>query len=439
MKTLAPHQYDDTSSKSITLGTTAETVRTPASRFLKSKSWTKKKEGSEWTKPSKTSKKKKKKVSTCESLSSEKWYSYDGMCNNVLHPERGKSQSFFSRGYEGYQHREPEELLRFNPRNISNHLGSQPINANPALDENESTMVSILFGQFVNHDLEKNSFQNEFDLVFDFIPIDPNDPICFFPVGGGPPSSDNLCPDSPTIGFRPSDGEYIDGRFEVRNEATSYLDLDTVYGRNKNVANILREGEGGRLKVESYSGTAFGFVPFVFHNMPPSRNSTGLNTDTLNMRQPDDQMPTAGDRRIGDNVSLFLFHTLFLREHNRIAAAISQSHPEISDETVYKQARRINIAQYQNIIFSEYLQGLFGPQYDALLGPYQGYKEDVDPTTSTLFASVAYRFGHSGLASYAPLDICGDISTLVLPPFLPPGSDLPSIGKFMNCYNQHIS
>ena len=172
--------------------------------------------------------------------------------------------------------------------------------------------------------------------------------------------------------------------------------------------------------------------------MPPSENSTGLRPDTLLLETPKDQIPTAGDRRIADNVSLFLFHTLFLREHNRIASEISQSHPAMTDELVYQKARSINIAQYQNIIMYEYLTSLLGSHFDDLVGQYPGYSEEVDPTTSLMFASVAYRFGHSGLANYAPLDTCGDISTLVLSPFLPPGSDIPNIGQTGGPFNPII-
>jgi peroxidase len=138
------------------------------------------------------------------------------------------------------------------------------------------------------------------------------------------------------------------------------LDLDTVYGRNKTIADILRVGEGGKLKVDTYLGTVFGRLPFTFSNLPPSQNSTGLSSDTSLLAQPRDQIQTAGDKRVADNVSLFLFHTLFLREHNRIAIEMSQSHPSMIEEMRYQKARSINIAQYQNIVLYEYLVSLLG-------------------------------------------------------------------------------
>jgi len=336
---------------------------------------------------------------------------------------------FYSRGEEGAQVWEDTsgEFHELNPRTISNALGEQ-LTDTPK-DENGENMITVLFGQFVNHDLERNAVIDEFEQIFDFIYFDTNDPICFVPIGGGRPLTESRCPDPASVRFRQSAGTLIDDEFEVRNEATSYLDLDSVYGRDDTVVDILREGEGGRLKEETYSGTAFRFLPYSIEKLPPSRGTTGLPADTLHLRQPDDQIPSAGDNRVANNVSLFLFHTLFLREHNRIALQISESNPEMDDETLFQEARRLNIAQYQNIVLYEYLTSLLGPYFEEVVGQYDKYDKKIDPTTSILFATVAYRFGHSALSGYAPRDECGDISTLVLPPFLPPGSNLPSLGQ----------
>jgi hypothetical protein len=106
-----------------------------------------------------------------------------------------------------------------NPRTISNILGQEPFGT-PLVDENGKTLVSILLGQFVNHDLEKNAHVNEHTKDFSHIDIDPNDPICYLPVGGGRPSTENTCPENPNFLYRPSAGEVIDGQFRVRNQAT---------------------------------------------------------------------------------------------------------------------------------------------------------------------------------------------------------------------------
>ena len=43
-------------------------------------------------------------------------------------------------------------------------------------------------------------------------------------------------------------------------------------------------------------------------------------------------------------------------EHNRIAAASRTLNPSWSDNALYYEAHRINVAQYQMVVFNEYLQ-----------------------------------------------------------------------------------
>ena len=50
-----------------------------------------------------------------------------------------------------------------------------------------------------------------------------------------------------------------------------------------------------------------------------------------------------------------------MREHNRLAAQVSSSNPGDSDETVYQKARRLVTAEWQNIIYAEWLPIILGP------------------------------------------------------------------------------
>lgn len=388
--------------------------------------------------------------------------SIDGTCNNLANPQFGASFTTYRRGPEG------AEFLaggvspvddRPDPRVVSNRLGAEDP-ASPAEDEIPHNMLAVMFGQFINHDFENNDKKDLFvtkdedpfvfaqDLI---VPDIQNDAFCFFPPGS--PNNRCLPGQGPYVmEYRTSAGVIENGQFEVTNRGTSYLDLGTIYGNTAPNATVLRTGTGGKLLTSDYSGNLF-FLQYSFQDLPPSRTETGLNTDTLVLRYPDNEILTHGDFRckcacdlclrcvielaltsssqllVNNNVALAAFHTLFMREHNYQADLYLQQNPLASDEEVYQAARRRNIAQYQKIVLEDYLPAEFGQYFTDIVGTYGGYDDTVDATTGAVFAGAAFRYGHSSLRQYAPLSECGDVSTVPLPPFVPPGSDLPNLGQ----------
>ncbi len=63
-----------------------------------------------------------------------------------------------------------------------------------------------------------------------------------------------------------------------------------------------------------------------------------------------------------------------------------------TDEQLYQEARKINIAEYQSIIYNEWIPAVLGPN---ALPAYTGYNPNVNATISNEFSTVAFRFGHS--------------------------------------------
>lgn len=68
----------------------------------------------------------------------------------------------------------------------------------------------------------------------------------------------------------------------------------------------------------------------------------------------------AGDGRVTQTSALALCHSIFYRLHNIIASKLSECNPSWDDDRIFKEARRITIAIYQQITFLEWLIIILG-------------------------------------------------------------------------------
>ena len=162
------------------------------------------------------------------------------------------------------------------------------------------------------------------------------------------------------------------------NQISSYLDGSVIYGSDATRAAALRTFQGGLLKTSA-------------GNLMPL-NSSGLTNANDAHIFADNELFLAGDVRANENVELSAIHVIFVREHNKLAAAIAAANPGFTDEQVFQNARRIVVGELQVITYKEFLPALLGPQ---ALRPYEGYKPHVNPGIATEFSTAAYRIGHT--------------------------------------------
>uniref|UniRef100_A0A0M3KBI6 Peroxidasin (inferred by orthology to a D. melanogaster protein) n=1 Tax=Anisakis simplex TaxID=6269 RepID=A0A0M3KBI6_ANISI len=95
-------------------------------------------------------------------------------------------------------------------------------------------------------------------------------------------------------------------------------------------------------------------------------------------------------------LGLTAMHTIFLREHNRIAAIMEGYNPGVDSETIFQETRKIVGAQMQHITFYHWLPKVLGQDnFKRLIGPYRGYYPEIDASISNEFATAAFRFGHT--------------------------------------------
>ena len=248
------------------------------------------------------------------------------------------------------------------------------------------------WGQFLDHDLDltpASTPAQAFDIV---VPIGD---LYFDPQMTG----------SKVIEFNRSQSTLVSGVREQLNQVSAYIDGSQIYGSDALRAMTLRDmGNDGKMKMQQ---GANGEAMLMF-------NTFGLEND--NGGRPAHELFASGDIRANEQIGLLSVHTLFSREHNRLASTMkdrldngdaalndlfqqaltdASSGVTSADDFLYQSTRRVVSSLVQKITYEEFLPMLLGD--DALVS-YAGYDETLPAQISNEFSTAAYRLGHSMLS-----------------------------------------
>lgn len=67
-----------------------------------------------------------------------------------------------------------------------------------------------------------------------------------------------------------------------------------------------------------------------------------------------------GDVRALQSTWLALWHSICYKQHNYLAGGLAKRNPHWADQRLFEEARRLNIACYESIIFNEWLPLFLG-------------------------------------------------------------------------------
>jgi hypothetical protein len=247
------------------------------------------------------------------------------------------------------------------------------------------------FGQVLTHDLAEAATANAGD--------------------GFPP----LLLDGLPFPFNRTPFEIEDGVRQQINEETSFLDLSMVYGNSQAMLDLVRAdlpgggqsakllmGDDNLLPTIKEVGEDAGlsslqvlsiFTPEGFGGLPdPDPDGIPNSGDEPSAASFEDLF-FAGDNRVNQTPLLISQQTIWAREHNWQVDKLAPYAQKYgwSQDQLFEAARAITEAEWQNVVYNEYLPKLIG---EHALDSYQGYDPNVDPRIINEFTTVAFRFGH---------------------------------------------
>uniref|UniRef100_A0A8C5XBT8 Peroxidasin n=1 Tax=Microcebus murinus TaxID=30608 RepID=A0A8C5XBT8_MICMU len=350
-------------------------------------------------------------VNNCSDMCFHQRYrTHDGTCNNLQHPMWGASLTAFERllkavyenGFNTPRGINPHRLYNGHalpaPRLVSTTL----IGAEAVTPDAQFTHMLMQWGQFLDHDLDSTVValsQARFSDGQHCSSACSSDPPCFSVMippndprargGGGSARCMFFVRSSPVCGSGMTSllMNSVYPREQI-NQLTSYIDASNVYGSTDHEARGIRDlaSHRGLLRQGIVQRSGKPLLPFAAG--PPTECMRDENESPI-------PCFLAGDHRANEQLGLTSMHTLWFREHNRIAAELLALNPHWDGDTIYHETRKIVGAEVQHITYQHWLPKVLGEVGMKMLGEYRGYDPGVNAGIFNAFATAAFRFGHT--------------------------------------------
>ncbi|KAL2093184.1 hypothetical protein ACEWY4_010496 [Coilia grayii] len=350
---------------------------------------------------------------------SDRYRSFTGQCNNRQYPLWGAANT----PYHRWLPPEYEDALGaprgWDPEHFYHNATLPPVrcvsqrvlythNENISLDSSLSHLL-VEWGQWIDHDLgltPQTPSTAAFRTGADCSRTCTRDSPCFpiqIPLSD-PRTGIQSC--MPFFRSAPSCVGTLPTRHrrEQLNAITSFVDASMVYGSSDQSAADLRNLSSplGLLALNPlHSDQGLALMPFLPRrqsHLDPCGPRPGQNTSEADTPPDEGNMTScfqAGDSRANEHLGMIALHTLFLREHNRLAQELQELNPHWAPDTLYQEARKIMGAVHQILTWEHYLPRVLGEEVASeLVPPYEGYTPQVNPSIANAFATAAFRFAH---------------------------------------------
>ncbi|ELW61586.1 Eosinophil peroxidase [Tupaia chinensis] len=339
---------------------------------------------------------------------SDKYRTITGRCNNKKIPLLGSSNQALARWLPAEYEDRLSLPFGWTPgkrrngfrlplvREVSNQIVRFP--SERLTSDRGRALMFMQWGQFIDHDLDfspESPARVAFTAGVDCEKTCAQLPPCF-PIQI-PPNDPRIKNQRDCIPFFRSAPSCPQNRNKVRNQLnalTSFVDASMVYGSEVSLALRLRNRTNylGLLAInQRFHDNGRALLPF-----------DNLHEDPCLLTNRSARIPCflAGDTRSSETPKLAAMHTLFVREHNRLATELRILNPRWSGDKLYNEARKIVGAMVQIITYRDFLPLVLGQdRARRTLGPYKGYCPNVDPRVANVF-TLAFRFGHTMLQPF---------------------------------------
>lgn len=191
-----------------------------------------------------------------------------------------------------------------------------------------------------------------------------------------------------------------------RTTSNHEIDMSPLYGRNPAQTMALRmmteaSGSRGRLKSQTINGEEFS--PFLFaadgtiaegfadaRGGPLLDTPLGLKNASASGRAT---LFAVGGDRVNAAPQTAMVNTVWLREHNRLAAMLEAKHPDWDDERVFETARNIIIVMFIKVVVEEYINHINSTEFPLKSDPQAAWGARWNrPNWMTVEFGLLYRW-----------------------------------------------